>query len=175
MWIGDRFVDTTIFKSKMEAFGNIYPLCGIFIHCFELYLIVWKTPKFVQSKIPQAIRAVLAIPVDFMTQDSGMGFIFIQGLGDNWMNENLTVLSEESYTYKGRDQFVMRISLDHNFMMRGAHRSATGCVPVYGPKGHKFDLRHDPTKGFKKCSGKPRLHNPQPSHTRTDMSLEPVH
>ncbi|CAD6196813.1 unnamed protein product [Caenorhabditis auriculariae] len=24
-------------------------------------------------------------------------------------------------------------------------------------------------------SGKPRLHNPQPSHTRTDMSLEPVH
>ncbi|CAD6195527.1 unnamed protein product [Caenorhabditis auriculariae] len=30
-------------------------------------------------------------------------------------------------------------------------KSATGCVPVYGPQGHKFDPRPDPTKGFKKC------------------------
>ncbi|CAD6197604.1 unnamed protein product [Caenorhabditis auriculariae] len=29
----------------------------------------------------------------------------------------------------------------------GACRSATGCVPVYGPQSHKFDPRLDPTKG----------------------------
>ncbi|CAD6186431.1 unnamed protein product [Caenorhabditis auriculariae] len=33
---------------------------------------------------------------------------------------------------------------------KSARPSGTGCVPVYGPKSHKFDPRRDTTKDFKK-------------------------
>ncbi|CAD6199823.1 unnamed protein product [Caenorhabditis auriculariae] len=42
-----------------------------------------------------------------------------------------------------KDGYVSQ-STDYHFYR--AHRSATGCVPAYGPKGHKFDLRREQTK-----------------------------
>ncbi|CAD6186531.1 unnamed protein product [Caenorhabditis auriculariae] len=75
----------------------------LIVHGFELYLIVWKTPKFVESKIPQAIRAVLAIPINWMTQDGGLGFSNIAEWGENWMDANLTILGDQM---TGRDQFL---------------------------------------------------------------------
>ncbi|CAD6186530.1 unnamed protein product [Caenorhabditis auriculariae] len=90
----------------LEILSFLYPFIGIFVHCFELYLIIWKTPKFVQSRIPQAIRAMLAIPINFMTKDSGFGFSRISGLGEDWMAENVTVFGHEEITITVPDQFT---------------------------------------------------------------------
>ncbi|CAD6186532.1 unnamed protein product [Caenorhabditis auriculariae] len=75
------------------------------VHCFELYLIIWKTPKFVQSKVPQIIRVFLLIPIDFFTQDGAVAFLYVPDLGDDWINENITLYGKEIYEVPARQQF----------------------------------------------------------------------
>ncbi|CAD6186529.1 unnamed protein product [Caenorhabditis auriculariae] len=90
----------------MEIFSFFYPFLGVLVHCFELYLIIWKTPKFVQSKVPQAIRAALAIPINFMTQDSGYGFWLIPELGEKWMTEKVKIFGDKNNLSTSIDFFA---------------------------------------------------------------------